>query len=1095
MLLRRILQSGHSNRAQQTVAPNDLLVKGSSHLLLYMGVSVTIAGSRTISSSKISWLAIVVIGDRQFALICGPIACLWPCCPLGSGHPLYTFAPKHDRGCQARAALVNRKIRKKQNPMADLPPLVRDLLSAFPNTSPLGPPEAWPDELTSAMRMIEEAAVQIVLFWGPDYVALYNDTYAPTIGTKHPDAFGRPARLYWAELWHDLKPLLDDVRISGKVVSAKDRPFYIERHGRPEMVTFDISYSPIRGGDGSVAGVLCIVNETTSARAYQQRLLESEERFRNMADSAPVMMWVVDETGYCNYLNRRWYEFTGQTPEIGEGYGWLDATHPDDRQRSEEAFLTALQNRAAFRLEYRLRRADGVYRWAIDAAEPRFSTDGAFLGYIGSVLDIDERHEAERLLGESRTALAAITHSIDQMIWTTRPDGYHDFYNDRWYEFTGVQPGSTDGAGWNDIFHPDDRARAWEVWTRCLETKAPYEIEYRLRHHSGEYRWVLGRAKAAVNAQGDVIRWYGTCTDIHDLKTQELRRAALIDLQEKLRLIEDPAEAAFESAKMLGEVLQADRVGYGLIDEQNETVFVARDWTSDRAPSSVGIHNLREYGSFVDDLKSGKVVTFADASVDDRLSDHAGQYVELAAIGIVNIPILEQGRLVAMLFLHSASPRNWTETEIEFIGDVAERTRQTVERRRVEQDLRTLASSLEEQVLERTMALRQSDEMLRQSQKMEAIGQLTGGIAHDFNNNLAVVVSGLNLIQRRLDRGQTAGLDMLISGAKEGAQRAATLTQRLLAFARRQPLSPEAIDGNRMIAGMNELLARTLGEAIEVETVLSAGLWKTWADAGQLENTLLNLAVNARDAMPDGGRLTIETGNAHVDEAYAGVHDITPGQYVLVAVTDTGTGMSDDVLRRAFDPFFTTKEVGKGTGLGLSQVFGFVRQTDGHVKIYSELGVGTTLKIYLPRYYGGDAMRAPSKTTDDVPMGHGEHVLLVEDDDRVRALTETALTDLGYRVTSAPNGPTALALVKGGIAVDLLFTDIIMPGMTGRKLADAVLQLIPHLPVIYATGYTQNAVVHNGILDPGTNFLQKPYSLSQLAQKLREVLSPRDRGA
>jgi len=974
-------------------------------------------------------------------------------------------------------------------------PAVHDLLAAFPEDSPLGPVEGWPDDLRLTVRTMQDAASQIVLFWGEDYVALYNDTYAPTIGNKHPDAFGRPARIYWAELWDDLKPMLDRVRMEGEVVVARDRVFHIERHGHLEEVMFDISYSPARALDGSVAGVLCIVSETTSARAYERKLRESEERFRNMADSAPVMMWVVDAAGYCTYLNTRWYAFTGQSPELAEGFGWLEATHPEDRERSEQIFLTALKDRVSFRLEYRLRRADGVYRWAIDAAEPRFGDDGVFLGYIGSVMDIDDRHEIESALQESRRELSAITHSVDQMIWTTRPDGYHDFFNDRWYEFTGLPTGSTFGAGWNDVFHPKDQDRAWALWRLSLETGTPYEIEYRLRHHLGGYRWVLGRAKAVRDAAGGIVRWYGTCTDIHRLKTQELQRAAILDLQVATRNMDDPTDASHAAARMLGEFLGMDRVGYGLVDQTRWSVSIDRDWTSSAAESLDGFYDLQTFGTIFDDLRDGKAVVISDAMTDVRTRAHADQLRTIGAISIAKIPIREQGRLVAILFLHSSHPRHWTEQEIDFITDVAERMRETVERRRAERELRALASSLEEQVIERTEALRRSDALLRQSQKMEAIGQLTGGVAHDFNNNLAVIISGLNLIQRKLAQGRTSDLDMLIAGAMEGAHRAATLTHRLLAFARRQPLAPEAVNGNRMIAGMNELLSRTLGEDIRVETVLGAGLWKTWVDLSQLENAVLNLAVNARDAMPDGGRLTIETANAHVDDTYAVEHGIAPGQYVLVAVSDTGTGMAEDVMQRAFDPFFTTKDVGKGTGLGLSQVFGFVRQTQGHIKIYSELGVGTTLKIYLPRYYGDEEHKTLPEMSEDLPEGRGESILLVEDDDRVRSFTETALRDLGYKVTTASRGQLALDLIRSGLHVDLLFTDIIMPEMTGRKLADAVAAFRPDLPVLYATGYTSNAVVHNGILDPGTNFLQKPYMLTQLAQKVRSVLDSRRSGS
>ena len=377
---------------------------------------------------------------------------------------------------------------------------------------------------------------------------------------------------------------------------------------------------------------------------------------------------------------------------------------------------------------------------------------------------------------------------------------------------------------------------------------------------------------------------------------------------------------------------------------------------------------------------------------------------------------------------------------------------------------------------------------VRQLQKMEAVGQLTGGIAHDFNNMLAIIIGGLDLARRRLDRGEV-DVGRYLEGAMEGATRAAALTQRLLAFSRQQPLAPETLDANRLVQGLTELLTRTLGERVKLETVLTAGLWKCNADPSELENVVVNLSVNARDAMPDGGRLTIETGNAYVDPGYAQGAEIPVGYYVMIAVTDTGTGMPPDVQARAFDPFFTTKPVGKGTGLGLSQVFGFVRQSGGHVKIYSEFGHGTTIKIYLPRNYGDEGAVAPRRAPALARGGSlTEIVLVVEDEQRMRHFTTEALRELGYTVRHAESGPVALALLDAGMPVTLLLTDIVMPEMTGRQLADEVLRRHPAVKVVFTTGYTRNAVVHNGIIDPGTNFLAKPFGIEQLATKLREVL-------
>jgi signal transduction histidine kinase len=418
------------------------------------------------------------------------------------------------------------------------------------------------------------------------------------------------------------------------------------------------------------------------------------------------------------------------------------------------------------------------------------------------------------------------------------------------------------------------------------------------------------------------------------------------------------------------------------------------------------------------------------------------------------------------------------------------------ERDKAMEELKRLSESLEKMVSERTHELvdemgkrEQAEDALRQVQKMEAIGQLTGGIAHDFNNMLAVVLGNLDLAKRRLAKGVT-NIDQYLAGAQEGGKRAAALTQRLLAFARQQPLAPEPVDANRLVGGMSELLHRTLGELVLIETVLTSGLWRIHADPNQLENAILNLAVNARDAMPEGGKLTIETLNAQLDDHYAAGHSGVPaGQYVMLAVTDTGSGMGREVIAKAFDPFFTTKKSGLGTGLGLSQVYGFVKQSGGHVKIYSEAGEGTTIKIYLPRYFGAaEPLRAASDNST-LPTNDGSvAVLVVEDEEDVRRYSCDALRDLGYRVLEADSGEAALKIIEAEHDIAVLFTDVVMPGMNGRKLSEAALERRPALKILFTTGYTRNAIVHNGMLDPGVNLLSKPFSLGDLARKVAELV-------
>ncbi len=406
--------------------------------------------------------------------------------------------------------------------------------------------------------------------------------------------------------------------------------------------------------------------------------------------------------------------------------------------------------------------------------------------------------------------------------------------------------------------------------------------------------------------------------------------------------------------------------------------------------------------------------------------------------------------------------------------------------------LRAAEAALAQEGLHR----REAEDMLRHAQKMEAIGQLTGGVAHDFNNLLTIISGNLEIAQRSLNSWNDAGRQRLmraVAAAASGAERAAALTQRLLAFARRQPLDPRLADVNQLIGGMSDFFRRTLGENIDLEIVGSAGLWPVEVDPSQMEAAILNLVVNAKDAMKDAvagkGKLTIATGNAAIDESYA-QHNagVGVGQYVQISVSDTGSGMSREVQEKAFDPFFTTKEPGQGTGLGLSQVYGFVRQSGGHVKIYSEAGKGTTVRIYLPRVHG-----ASSAARDDklpvVGSRSRETILVVEDEADVRAYLVETLRDLNYRVREAANGAAALAMLETeSFRVDLLLTDIVMPGINGRQLADALHRRQPELKVLFMTGYSRDAIVHQGRLDAGVSLLQKPLNQAMLASKIREIL-------
>jgi len=788
----------------------------------------------------------------------------------------------------------------------------------------------WPQELRMALSLCLNTTLPTAIYWGDDLRLLYNDAWAPIAGEKHPWALGRPGREVWADIWHVIEPQFLAVLQTGKGFSVADQMLPMQRGGRIQQTHWDYSFAPIFGQNGQVLGIFNQGNETTARLSAERALRASEERLEYaLGASDTVGTWDWDVPNDRVIADARFAKLYGVPREkaaVGAPIAdFFNAIHPDDLSYVEKAIATALKDGSLFSQEYRLVQAKGAHRWVIAEGRPTLAPDGTPLRFPGISFDITDRKNAEAALRDSEERFRAITNSIDQMLWSTTSDGYHDYYNQRWYDFTGVPSGSTDGEGWAGMFHPEDQDRAWSVWRHSLETGAPYHIEYRLRHRSGKYRWVLGRAQPVRNEDGAITRWFGSCTDIQDI-------------------------------------------------------------------------------------------------VDAR--------------------------------------------------EVLARSRE----------------ELEKEVQERTARLMDAEAQLRQAQKMEAVGQLTGGVAHDFNNMLAVILGAMNLLERRLARGET-DLGRYIEAAKDGANRAAALTQRLLAFSRRQPLQPEIIEPNRMVAGMSDLLTRALGEQIQVETVLAAGLWRINADVSQLENAILNLAVNGRDAMPNGGRLTVETANAFISDDYAREHSMSPGQYVMIAVTDTGTGMSGDTLAKAFDPFFTTKEVGKGSGLGLSQVFGFVRQSGGHVKIYSELGLGTTVKLYLPRHYGEAEAKEASPKSGELARGmQGELILVVEDDARVRHFSTEALRELGYAVAEAPSGAAALALLESGLKPALLFTDVVMPEMTGRELATIAATKVADLRVLYTTGYTRNAVVHNGILDAGTHLLQKPFSLEQLAEKVRRVI-------
>ncbi|WP_256807222.1 GAF domain-containing protein [Bradyrhizobium sp. Bra64] len=709
-----------------------------------------------------------------------------------------------------------------------------------------------------------------------------------------------------------------------------------------------------------------------------------------------------------------------------------------------------------------------------------------------------ERVRSEQAAREAAERLVLANKAAGIGTWDYDPVNDVLRWDTRCKEVFGLPPDaevSYEGSFLKGI-HPDDRQRAHEAVSAALTPHSPtsYNIEYRtIGLEDGVERWVAATGQALFS-DGQAVRFIGTVLDITAQKKTERH----------LRLLNDTG-ASVSRERDLEKIVQiVTDAGVELTGAQFGAFFynvLAADGGSYMLYSLSGVPRSafenfpmpRNTAVFEPTFKGTGVMRSDDILQDPRYGKNAPRKGmpegHLPVRSYLAVPVISRtGEVLGGLFFgHAETGRFQAEHESALLG-IAGHAATAIDNAQLLTRLQALNAELEQRVADEIAERMKAEEQLRQSQKMEAVGQLTGGIAHDFNNMLAVIIGSLNLAKRRLGKGEV-DIGRFIDGAIDGANRAATLTQRLLAFSRQQPLAPEVVDINKMVGGMSELLDRSLGELVRLEMVLAAGLWRVKADPAQLESAILNLAVNARDAMPKGGRLTIETSNASIDQKYSREYALIPGQYVLVAVTDNGIGIPDDVVGKVFDPFFTTKEVGKGTGLGLSQVYGFVRQSGGHVKIYSEVDVGTTVKIYLPRFAGDDVTSSASQVAAHPGASmQNETILVVEDDERVRSISCESLRELGYNVLEAASAREALRTIENGSVPDLLFTDVVMPDMTGAELAAALSKRHPELKVLFTTGYTRNAIVHNGMLDAGKHLLSKPFAIEDLAAKVRNLL-------
>lgn len=761
-------------------------------------------------------------------------------------------------------------------------------------------------------------------------------------------------------------------------------------------------------------------------------------------------------------------------------------------------------------IDIRNHRKSGEPFWNRLLLAPVFDEDGKLAYFFASQVDVTlERERLEGLENSNAALMAEITNRLQRQneqereldfalragrfgTWSINFETGELASSPACRALFGVDPQRT--FTFEDriaAIHPDDRETNVDAIERTRREGVDFDQTYRIVTPAGEIRWLTSRGQPFLTADGKPLRLAGVSSDVTEQRRAERMRMALIELSDVVRDVEDPADISFEAARIIGEALEVSRAGYGLIDPRRETITIERDWNADGVSSLAGVLQFRDYGSYIDDLKRGEDVIIPDARLDPRTQDDAGALEAISARAVVNMPLTEHGGLVALLYLNHAAAREWPEDELAFIREVAERTRVATERRRAEIDLAELAASLERQVEERTKDLLAAEEALRQSQKMEAVGQLTGGLAHDFNNLLTGITGSLEMIQMRFAQGRGADVDRYVQAAQGAARRAASLTHRLLAFSRRQTLAPRPTNAKDLVNGMTDLIERTVGPSIQLEVVNAAGLWPVLVDPSQLENALLNLCINARDAMPDGGKITIETGNRWLDRRAAAERDMEPGQYVSLCVSDTGTGMSKETISKAFDPFFTTKPIGMGTGLGLSMIYGFTRQSGGQTRIYSELGQGSMVCLYLPRHIG-EADDAVSPEAEPAPMPQardGETVLVVDDEPTVRMLVTDILEGLGYAALEAGDGASGLKILESDKRVDLLITDVGLPGgMNGRQLADAARTRRPDLKILFITGYAENAVLSHGHLAPGMHVLTKPFSMDAMAQRITELL-------
>jgi signal transduction histidine kinase len=825
---------------------------------------------------------------------------------------------------------------------------------------------------------------------------------------------------------------LIDTALSGQTTWVENMHLVMERNGSKEDTWYTFSYSPIFDESGATRGMLCSCIETTQqvyAVRFSEFRLQLDQVLRSASDPRQAMAGATELLGRHLGVARVGYGDIDPTGEfVIVDSDWTDGTVGSVAgQHRMEDFGPAI------------------------IAELRG-------GRLMSVEDVDQ----DERVGEGAAAFAAIQTRSVMAVPLIRGEQFRAML---YLHHHSPKP-------WTG----DDQDLATEVLERTWETVERARAEKALRDSEEGLRFLdeLGQATAkSLNAD-----------EILEITT-----------------------------RMVAEHLGLSNCAYADMDKDEDGFTIRGDWAAPGSPSIVGHYSLADFGRLaVTNLSQGKPLIVND-NLAELAPEEAATFQSIGIAATICMPLVKNGRLTALMAIHDKAPRQWTASELSVISEVTQRSWAHIERvgafaslqeseqrsrllaeqqKATAEELAALNVNLERMVEERTAKLLAAEESLRHSQKMEAVGQLTGGIAHDFNNILAGIGGSLEMMSTRLAQGRIGDIDRYLTGATAAVRRAAGLTQRLLAFSRRQTLDPKPVDLNRLVAGMLDLIHRSVGPEISVETSSEDALWTTLVDAGQLENALLNLCINARDAMPDGGRLSVETRNCHLDEPAARALNLEAGRYVCLSVTDTGTGMTPEVLARAFDPFFTTKPLGQGTGLGLSMVYGFAGQSGGTAHVGSTFGAGTEVSIYLPfhRKAETDDTLADALSGNAPRAQGGEVILLVDDEPLVRLIGSEQLEELGYQVLEAAHGASALRILQADHSIDLLITDVGLPGgMNGRQLADAARVQRPTLKVLFVTGYAEQAVLNHGQLKPGMHILAKPYQMETFASRVKELVS------